>query len=131
MVNAISHRKFVKQPLSESPWKDIPPNFGIIKGLHLELLEFPHKIKKNAPIIPDPTYSGKAFDDPEQEPSPPDIGRAPDVENENNVFESAEEESEIHERSNSGTGSSEEEDVFGADELDFLDTFGATPDKKK
>lgn len=132
MVNTMSHKKFVKQPLTESSWKDIPPNFGIIKGLHLELLEFPHKIKKNAPIIPDPTYSGKAFDDPEPVHPPPDSGPAPDCSpnSEDNVFKSAADESEIHERSISGTGSSEEDDIFGADEIDFLDTFGATPEKK-
>lgn len=131
MVNTISHRKFVKQPLPESSWKDIPPNFGIIKGLHLELLEFPHKIKSNAPNIPDPTYSGKAYDDPEPVQPPPDSGPKPDVDSEDELFHGSIEESETHERSHSGvTNSSDDEDVFGADELDFLDTFGATPEKK-
>lgn len=125
----MSHRKFIKRPLPESSWKDIPPNFGIIKGLNLEYLEFPHKIKRNAPIIPEPTYSGKAHDEPEVQP-PPDIGPVPDTEEHSILFE---EESQVYERSErserSGTKSSEE-DVFGADEINFLDEFGQTPDKK-
>lgn len=130
MVNTMSHRKFVKQPLPDSSWKDIPPNFGIIKGLHLEYLEFPHKIKNNAPNIPDPTYSGKAYDDPAPSHPPPDSGPAPDADSGEELFSRAED-SEVYERSHSGaTKSSDDEDVFGADELDFLDTFGATPDKK-
>jgi len=127
MVNPISHKKFIKESLSESPWKDIPPNFGIIKGLHLELIEFPHKIKKNAPNIPDPTYSGKAYEDPEPTQPPPDEGRPADG---SQIFDSAkDEESEIFERS--GTASDDNEEEFGVDELNFLDTFGATPQKKE
>lgn len=131
MVNTISHRKFVKQPLTESSWKDIAPNFGIIKGLHLEYLEFPHKIKNNAPNIPDPTYSGKAYDDPEPSQPPPDSGPNPAQNSHDSGIFSTAEDSEVFERSTSGaTKSSDDEDVFGANELDFLDTFGATPDKK-
>jgi len=133
MVNAISHRKFIKQPLPEGSWKDIPPNFGIIKGLHLEYLEFPHKIMKNAPNIPDPSYSGKAYEDPSPTLPPPDSGPKPDIDSEGQLFHNSvdEEESEMFERSQSAGTASSEEDVFRADELDFLDTYGTTPEKKK
>ena len=58
----------------------------------------------------------------------PDSGPKPDVASEDGEFY---EESEVHERSYSGTASSDEkEEVFGAGELDFLDAFGTTPSKK-
>lgn len=70
MVYNVS-RKFQIKPNPNGSWKDIPANFGIIKGLHLDMLEFPEKIKKNAPNIPEPTYSGKAYDEPAASPPPP------------------------------------------------------------
>jgi hypothetical protein len=127
MVN-VCLRKFIKKPLSDGAWKDIPPNFGIIKGLHLEYLEFPNKIKKNAPIIPEPTYSGKAND--EQFKPPPPLGDKKVASKEASKEESKE-----------GTSSNdyeeeEEEETLASDEpdekeLNFMDEFGATPQKKE
>lgn len=129
MVN-VCLRKFIKKPLSEGAWKDIPPNFGIIKGLHLEYLEFPNKIKKNAPIIPEPTYSGKVNDE-QFKPPPPTLGKASSKQESK---ESSKEESK--EGTSSNDYEEEEDEEEGSDEpdekeLNFMDEFGATPQKKE
>lgn len=131
MVN-VCLRKFIKKPLSDGAWKDIPPNFGIIKGLHLEYLEFPNKIKKNAPIIPEPTYSGKAND--EQFKPPPPTSTLNEARGKASSKESEEKE---------GTSSNDDEEEDDDEEtlesinqpdekeLNFMDEFGATPQKKE
>jgi hypothetical protein len=71
----ISTRKFKVVPNPNGTFKDIQPNFGIIKGLHLEYLEFPSKIKAKAPTIPEPSYSGK-IEEEVSKPPPPVTGTA-------------------------------------------------------
>lgn len=124
--NVISNRRFVMEPRPKGAWKDIQPNFGIIKGLHLEYLEFPSKIKKNAPIIPEPTYSGKAFDDPVK-PAPPPEGERDDEEVESETHEKSSSAKSARSGTSSSYGTSSEDD----EEDNFLEKFGSTPEKKK
>jgi len=127
--NTLSNRHFkMRTNPKGSSWEDIKPNFGILKGLHLEFLEFAHKIKKNAPLIPEPQYSGKAFDEPKDAtPPPPPAGvqlpvreQSPQRSVERSASKSA---------SSSSTASSDEYEE-GSDHKDFMDKFGATPEKQ-
>lgn len=77
MVNTVS-RKYQIKPNPNGSWKDIKPNFGIIRGLHLDYLEFPEKIKKSAPTIAEPTFSGKVQEDTPA-PPPPATQQQPEV----------------------------------------------------
>jgi hypothetical protein len=130
MVN-VCLRKFIKKPLSDGAWKDIPPNFGIIKGLHLEYLEFPNKIKKNAPIIPEPVYSGKADDEQVKPAPPPSSGGKKDK-----VPSKSEDKEGTSSNEQDDDDDDEEETLSSVNqpdekELNFMDEFGATPQKKE
>lgn len=134
----ISNRRFKMKPNPKGAWDDIAPNFGIIKGLHLELLEFPSKIKKNAPIIPEPTYSGKAFDEPKTPLPPPSSGAPPipssakvSPKKHSEIVESEEitkKKKETH-TSSSESDDGEYDDKTNGDE-DFINRFGDSPEKK-
>ena len=118
--NTLSTRRF-KPKQNPNEWQDIKPNFGIIKGLHLEFLEFAHKIKKNAPLIPEPQYSGKAFDDPKEESNPP-----PPSSMTPQPVKSAHQSPVLPKSLSSSSSSSDDYE----EDKDFLDKFGATPDKQ-
>ena len=131
--NNISTRKFITRPNPKGTFEDIEPNFGIIKGLHLDYLEFPAKIKKNAPNISEVSYSGKLFEEPKQAPPPPPESGTSIISTVNRetpgkkASESTSSESKHKEEdpySNSSTSSEDQ------DENSFLNKFGATPDKK-
>ncbi len=125
--NTASNRKFRMKPNPNGSWDNIHPNFGIIKGLHLDMLEFAHRIKKGAPLIPEPSYSGQAHIDPgkpvkPENLPPPDSGTKP-----------AEHEPE---KSNDPQGDDHSDDDYSSysrsssisvKNKDFLNKFGATP----
>ena len=134
--NTLSTRRFKMKPLPNGSWDDIAPNFGMIKGLHLEYLEFGHKIKKNAPIIQEPTYSGKAFDEPKtsQKPPPPasDTGvPSKEPEKESKKSKSSSHSSETlrseDDYSYSDESKDESKDEENSKDKNFLAKFGATP----
>lgn len=135
-MTTISNRRFRMKPNPKGAWDDIAPNFGVIKGLHLELLEFASKIKKNAPIIPEPTYSGKAFDEP-KEPLPPPTSGAPPKEKsspkEPDIVESEEiDKKRVPEPTRSSeSDDGEYDDAVSDDDDDFINKFGDSPEKKE
>lgn len=144
VANTVSTRHFRMKPNPNGSWHDIQPNFGVIKGLHLEYLEFPHKVKKNAPLIPDPTYSGKALEDPPNEPAPPPVsgkpGKTPVSEPEKRDALTSVEKSHSRETSrDDGTSSRESEYASYEEEDSQEDAFAkkfagspkATPDPPK
>ena len=141
--NNVSTRKFVMKPNPAGTFKDIEPNFGIIKGLHLEYLEFASKIKKNAPVIPEPSYSGKLFDEPKYVPVPPTVGIAiqadektsPSGTHRKGVYDDRRE--TPHRDENNDRSKRSYDDSYSSSssstntqENKFFDQFGATPDKK-
>jgi hypothetical protein len=122
--NTLSNRHFKPKP-NTTPWQDTKPNFGIIKGLHLEFLEFAHKIKKNAPLIPEPQYSGKAFDDPKDVASPP-----PPSSQSPQPIKSNHQSPSLPKSISPSASSSSSSDGEYEEDKDFLDKFGTTPDKQ-
>jgi hypothetical protein len=132
--NTLSNRRFKIKPHPKgTAWEDIKPNFGVIKGLHLEFLEFAHKIKKNAPLIPEPQYSGKALDEPKDTtPPPPPASSSKTVNNDNLPKPSPRHSVEKSTLKSSSSSSSTSEDEYdeATDHKDFMDKFGVTPDKQ-
>lgn len=141
--NTISTRKFVTRPNPEGTFKDIQPNFGIIKGLHLDYLEFASKIKKGAPIIPEPTFSGK-LDEPKSHTPRPAIGTSIVVSQDDKKSEKSRSKESSRSRSRESVQevkpdkeASHSEDPYGTssssvdtEEDEFFNKFGNTPAKK-
>jgi hypothetical protein len=142
-MTTISNRRFKMKPNPKGAWDDIQPNFGVIKGLRLDMLEFASKIKKNAPIIPEPTYSGKAFDEPKVPLPPPTSGGAGATASahaspgrDKKASEVVESDEIDKKRVPVSTQSSESDDgeydsgASAADDDDFINRFGDSPTKE-
>lgn len=122
--------RFVEEQTDEPTWTLKPKNFGrFLPGLHLDMLELKHKLKPEAPIIPDSTYNGDAFTPQEENLPPPDGGALPkqEVVETNFVIE---EELESHSRSGADSGGTKSEDEgMTAEEEEILNRFADTPQK--
>lgn len=125
--------RFVEKQINEPTWVIKKPDFGkFIPNLHLEMLEIKSKVKPNAPLIPDSTYQGNAFTEPEPEVPLPDGGAMPDKVEPKITFvveDELESHSHVHGKHDDGTHSSDDND-FTQDDLDIMDRFGATPEHK-
>jgi len=122
--------RFVEEQTDEPTWTLKPKNFGrFLPGLHLDMLELKHKLKPEAPIIPDSTYNGDAFTPQEENHPLPDGGALPKQEVEETNF-IIEEELESHSKSAADSGGTKSDDEgITAEEEEILNRFADTPQK--
>lgn len=134
----MSTRRFKMVPnANQSSWVDKPQEFGIIKGLHLEGLEFPSKIKKNAPIPLEPTFSGKTnienyhpqqpFTEPQKDPRKESIKNP----TKQSVKQSSKRSSSSSYSHSKRSASLHDEYDDNEDDEDFLNKFGDDTASKK
>ena len=125
---ATSNKRYKAVPIQNS-WIDQQPRFGTIKGLHLKMLEFEEKIKKDAQLIPDPMYTGDAFRSESEDteivtPHSPDFGPSPLIVDEasSEIFQ---EELHTGDVTRSSDDDTQEMDL---EEMAFADQFGQSAD---
>lgn len=126
--------RFIEKTTDEPTWVVKKANFGrFLPHLYLDMLEIKHKLKPNAPIIPDSTYQGDAFTPEDEKEQPlPDGGPQPEKED-GSVELVVEEELESRSYANDSGGTrSDEEEVprYTDEELDVLDRFAETPPQR-
>lgn len=124
--------RFVEKTTDEPTWVIKKPDFGrFLPHLYLDMLEIKHKLKPNAPVIPDSTYQGDAFTPEELVMPPPDGGPLPldERKEETRLVVEDEMESQSHAemKEKGGTYSDEDEQPYTVEELDVLDRFAETP----
>lgn len=125
--------RFIEKSTDEPTWVIKKPNFGrFLPHLYLDMLEIKHKLKPNAPIIPDSTYQGDAFTAEEEELPPPAGGPQPEHEEDPvDLVVEEELESRSHVHDSGGTRSDEDGgQEYTAEELDVLDRFAETPPQR-
>lgn len=119
--------RFVEEEAVEPTWAIKKPNFGrYIPNLFLDMIEIKRKLKPNAPLIPDSTYQGDAFTEPENFP-PPEGGPQPEVHEEEHINLVVEEELESQSHAQFDGTQSDDGPDYTAEEMEVLDRFAETP----
>lgn len=109
--------RFVEKKIDEPTWISQPQKFGFIPNLHLEMLEIKEKIKPNAPIIPDSTYSNMHI--VEEKAPEPTGGQKPLIE----------EMKSVSEKSVEDKGVTESQDSINSEDAEILEQFAESEEE--